>query len=194
MLGRLLRLGLDVELAREADLLGVVDGHVEEAGEVVELALHVGVPEILVAFAAAPEGVACAAEFLGDFERLLHLRRGEGEHVGVRAGGRAVHEAAVAEQVRRAPEQLDAGALLLFLEHFHDRVEIAVRLGEVRAFGGDVAIVERVERRAELLHELERHAGAVLGVLDRVGAVFPGPHGACRGRTGRQPVPRNVCQ
>ncbi len=30
VLGRLLRLGLDVELAGEADLLGVVDGHVQE--------------------------------------------------------------------------------------------------------------------------------------------------------------------
>ena len=35
-----------------------------------------------------------------------------------------------------------------------------------------------VERDAELLHELERDADAVLGVLDRVGAVFPGPDGA----------------
>ena len=83
MLGRLLRLRLDVELAREADLLGVVDGHVQEAGEVLELALHVGVPQILVAFAAAPERVAGAAELLGDFERLLHLRGGEGERLGV---------------------------------------------------------------------------------------------------------------
>ena len=89
-----------------------------------------------------------------------------------------MHVAAVAEQVGRAPQQLDAGPLLLFFEHLDDRVEIAVGLGEVRAFRGDVAIVERVERVAELLHELERHAGAVLGVLDRVGAVFPGPHGA----------------
>ena len=125
MLGRLFRLGLDVELAGEADLLGVVDGHVEEAGEVLELALHVGVPQILVAFAAAPERVAPAAEFLGDFERLLHLRGGEGERLGVRAGRRAVHVAAVAEQVGGAPEQLDAGALLLFLEHLDDGVEIA---------------------------------------------------------------------
>ncbi len=90
----------------------------------VELALHVGVPQVLVAFAAAPERVAAAAEFLGDFERFLHLRGGKGERVGVRAGRGAVHVAAVAEQVGRAPQQLDAGALLLLLEHFHDRVEV----------------------------------------------------------------------
>ena len=45
VLGRFLRLGLDVELAGEADLLCVVDGHVQELREVVELALHVGVPQ-----------------------------------------------------------------------------------------------------------------------------------------------------
>ena len=64
VLGRLLGLGLDVELAREADLLGVVDRHVHEAGQVIELALHVGVPEVLIAFAAAPEDVAHAAQLL----------------------------------------------------------------------------------------------------------------------------------
>ena len=131
VLGRLLRLGLDVELALEADLLGVIDGHVQEAGQVIQLALHVGVPQVLVALAAAPEDVARAAQLLGDFERLLHLGRGEGEHVGIAAGGRAVHVARIAEQVGRAPQQLDAGPLLLFLEHLDDRVEIAIRLGEV---------------------------------------------------------------
>ena len=177
VLGRLLRLRLDVELALEADLFGVVDGHVEELGEMIELALHVGVPQILVAFAAAPEHVAVAAEFLGHFERLLHLGGGVGKGLGVAARGRAVHVARIAEEIGRAPEQLDAGPLLLFFEHLDDGVEILVRLGEVRAFGRDVAIVERIERRAELLDELERDAGAVLGVLDRVAAVVPRPDG-----------------
>ena len=115
MVGRLLRLRLDQELAGEADLLLVVDGQVEELGQVVQLALQVGVAEVRVAFAAAPEDVVLAAEFLGDFEGLLHLGRGVGEDVGVAAGGRPVDEARVAEQVGRAPEQLDAGALLLLL-------------------------------------------------------------------------------
>ena len=83
VLGRFLRLGLEVELPVEADLLGVVDGHVHELGQVVDLALHVGVPQVLIAFAAAPEGVAVAAELLGHFDGLLHLRRGVGEGVGV---------------------------------------------------------------------------------------------------------------
>ena len=60
----------------------------------------------------------------------------------LRARGRAVHVARVAEQVGRAPEQLDAGPLLLLLEHLDDGVEVAIRFGEGRAFRGDVAIVE----------------------------------------------------
>ena len=50
---------------------------------------------ILVAFATAPEGVADAAEFVRDFEGLLHLGGGVGEDLGVAAGGGAVHEAGV---------------------------------------------------------------------------------------------------
>ena len=69
-----------------------------------------------------------------------------------------------------------------------------LRLGERFAFGGHVAVVEGVERGAELLDELERHAGAVLGVLDRVGAVVPGPHGTAGAERVGEPVPRNVCQ
>ena len=45
VLGRLHRLRLDVKLALEADLLLVLDGHVEERGQVIQLAFHVGVPE-----------------------------------------------------------------------------------------------------------------------------------------------------
>ena len=79
VLGRLLGLRLDVELALEADLVRIVDRHVQKLGEVLQLALHVGVPEILVSFAATPERVARAVELLGDFERLLHLGGGVGK-------------------------------------------------------------------------------------------------------------------
>ena len=65
VLGGLTRLRLEVELAGKADLLRVVDGHVHESGEVVDLPLHVGVPEALVALAAAPERIALAAEASG---------------------------------------------------------------------------------------------------------------------------------
>jgi hypothetical protein len=92
------RLRLDVELAGEADLLLVVDRHVKERGEVVELALHVGVEQGGVAFAPAPEGVAFAAEGVGRLDRLLHLGRGVGEDVGVRRGPPALVVARVAKR------------------------------------------------------------------------------------------------
>ena len=55
-----------------------------------------------------------------------------------------------------------------------------LRLGQRGAFGGDVAVVEAVERGAELLDELEGHAGAVDGVLDRIGLAFPRPQHRAR--------------
>ncbi len=46
-------------------------------------------------------------------------------------------------------------------------------------FGGDVAVVEAVERRAELLEELEGDADAADGVFDRIVLRLPRPeHGA----------------
>ena len=64
------------------------------------------------------------------------------------------------------------------LEHLDDLRRGSRWSREVLAFGRDVAVVEAVERDAELLHELEGDADALLGHLDRVGAVFPRPHGA----------------
>ena len=194
VLGRLLGLRLEIELAGEADLLGVIDGHVHEGGQMLDLALHVGVPQALIALASAPERVALPAEFLRHFEGLLHLGRGEGEGVGVAACGGAVHVTRIAEQVGRAPEQLDAGPLLLLLEHFDDRVEVLVRFGQRRAFRGDVAVVEAIERSAELLDELEADADAVDGVLDRVGRALPRAAAWCPAQTDRRRVPRIVCQ
>ena len=175
--GRLLGLGLDVELALESDLLLVVDGHLEEAGEVIEFALHVGVPEGGVAFAATPEGVSLATEFVGDFHRLLHLGRGVGVDIGVGAGGRSVEEAGIGEEAGGAPEKLDAGALLLLLEDGDDGVEVLVALGKGLPLGGDIAVVEGVVGGAQLLDKLEGVTDAVLGVLDGVGAVIPGADG-----------------
>ena len=129
---------------------------------------------VVVAFAAAPEGVAFAAEFVRDFHRLLHLRRGKGEDIGIAARRRAVHVARMRKQIRRAPKQFDAGALLFFLQHFGDGVEILVGFGEGFAFRRNVAVVKAVKRRAELFDEFEGRAHAVLRVLDGFRAVVPG--------------------
>ena len=148
MLGRFFRLGLDVELAFEADLLFVIHGQVQEFGQMLLFAFHVRVEQRRVAFAPAPERVAFAAEFVRDFHRLLHLRGGKGENVGVAARARAVNEARIGKQVRRAPEQFDAGAFLFLLQNLGDGVEVLVRLGKCLAFRRDIAVVECVKRRA----------------------------------------------
>ena len=61
VLGRLLRLRLDQDRALEADLLLVLDDHRQEAAELRQLALHVGVEERLVTLAPAPQNVVRAA-------------------------------------------------------------------------------------------------------------------------------------
>ena len=63
----------------------------------IQLAFQIGIVEIRVAFASAPEDVVDAAQSLRDLDGLLDLGRGVGEDVGVRAGGGAVDEARVAE-------------------------------------------------------------------------------------------------
>ena len=167
------RLRLDQELALEADLLCVVDSEMEERGEVVEFALHVGVNQRGVAFAAAPEDVTFAAEGLGGLERVADLAGAVGEHVGVRRGARALRVARVGEETGGAPEELLAGALLEGLQLLGDAVEVRVRLGERLAFRRDVTVMEAVEVDLALLEELEEDRDATKGIVEGVGAVIP---------------------
>ena len=126
MLGGLLGLRLKEELAVKADLPGVLNSHVHELGEMVYLALHVGVVQVLVAFAAAPEDVIFTTELPGDLDRLLHLCACIGESICIAAGRRTMHIAGVAEKVCRAPEKLDTRPLLLFLQRHNHLVEVCV--------------------------------------------------------------------
>ena len=135
VLRRFLWFRLDEKLALEADGFLVVHRHVQEFREMFLFALEVGVEQGRVTLASAPKDVARAAEFVRDFERLLHLRGGEREHVGIATRGRAVHVTRIGKEIGRAPEQLDAGALLFFLQNLHDGVEVLVRLAQVFAFG-----------------------------------------------------------
>ena len=59
VLGRLLRFGLEQELPGKADRLGEVDRHVHEPREVIQLALHVGVVEVLSTPRARPRRRNC---------------------------------------------------------------------------------------------------------------------------------------
>ena len=103
----------------------------------------------------------------------LHRRRRIGEHVRIGIGRRARHEAAVREQVGRAPQQLDAGLLLLVGEDVGDLVEARRALGEVLALRPHVGVVEAVEGHAEQREHLEGDVGLQLGQLHRVAE--PGP-------------------
>jgi hypothetical protein len=149
MLGGFLGLGLDIKGALKADLFLVVDGHVQEASEVVELALHVGVEQGRIALAATPEGVAGPSELMRDLHRFFDLCASESEYVEIGARRRAVHISRVREEVRSSPEQLDTGPILFVLQDLDDFIEVGVALLEVVSFGGDIAIVERVKGGAE---------------------------------------------
>ena len=126
-----------------------------------------------VAFAPAPERVARAAQFVRHFHRLLHLRGGVGKHIGVATRARAVDVTRIGKQIGRAPEQLDAGALLFLLQHFRHGVEILVRSRPAFCLPAPRRGRESIKRRAQFLDELKRHARAVLRVADGIGAVVP---------------------
>ncbi len=79
----LARLGLDVELAVEADAFFVINGQVQQAREVIQLALHVRVQQGGVTFAAAPEDVALATQLVRGIQGGLDLGGGVGEDVGI---------------------------------------------------------------------------------------------------------------
>ena len=152
---RFLGLRLDQELGVQADFLRVVMAHVEELGHVLLLALHLGVPQVLVAFTAAPEHVVLGTKALGDLQGVLQLAAGVRVDVGERGGGGAGDEARVGEQGGGVPQQLDAGGLHVLFDLVDDLVQVLVGLAQGVAFRSDVAIMEAEVLDAELLEELE---------------------------------------
>ena len=108
---------------------------------------------------------ALAARWAGHLERFFHLGGGISKHVRVATGGRAVQVARVREQTGRAPKQLDAGAILLLLQHLDDCIKVLVGFAQVFAFGRDIAVVKGVKRGAQFFDEFKRHACPVLRVL-----------------------------
>jgi len=115
VLHRFHRLGLDEEVAGEADAAPVVAGRGQEPRHVLLLALHLRVVQAGVALAAAPEHVVRAAQCHRRIQRRLDLHRSARDDGEVRVGRCTVHVARVREQVRRAPQQLHAGGLLALL-------------------------------------------------------------------------------
>ena len=101
--------------------------------------------------------------------RVLHLRGGVGEYIRVGIGRRARHIAGMAEQIGRAPQQLDAGRQHPLLEIFGHLLEIAREIGERRALGDDVAVMEGEKGDAEQRKHLEGDVGLLAGRGHRVG-------------------------
>src|SRR4029077_5572699 len=166
--GRFFWFWLDVEGACETDLLLVVDRHVQEPREVIDLSLEVRVPETCISLAATPEGITRPPELVRYLKRLLYLRGGVDKDIGIWAGRRAVAKPRVCKETSGSPEEFDCRALLFFLEDLHDRIEVLVRFREACSFRCDIAIVKRVEGSAEFLDEFEGDASPIASVLNGV--------------------------
>ena len=168
VLRRLVRLRLDEQQPLEADLVLVLRDERQEPGELAVLVGEVRVEQRVVALAAAPQDVVLAAEPVRRLEHQLDLGGGEGEDLRVRVRRGAGHVARVPEQVRRAPQEADAGLGHARLDHVHDRVEDPAGLPAVMPLRRDVAIVDAEIGDPELRQELERGVDLHLGRDERV--------------------------
>ena len=94
---------------------------------------------------------------------MADLGRGVREHFGVGAGGGPGHEAGMAEEVGRAPQQADAGLFHVTGHGVDHLVEIGAALLERGALGCHITVVEAEERCPQLLEELEGDVHLVVG-------------------------------
>jgi len=78
VLGRLERLRLDQDGTGEADPVLVLDHQAQEAAEIVQFALQIGVLERLVALASAPQHIVGAAQPVGRLQRVADLHGAPG--------------------------------------------------------------------------------------------------------------------
>ena len=176
--GRFLGLGLNVELAFEADLFLVVYRHVEKCGQMIHLAFELGIPECGISFPSSPEGVPLASKGFGDFNCLFHLCCCIGKHISIAAGGSPMHVTGMAKEAGRPPEQLDACASLFLLEHLGHSIQILVAGGQTGSLGSHIPIVKGVIRSPKFFHELESDPSPILSVLHRIGAIVPRSQGS----------------
>ena len=153
----------------------MVHGQVEEPGQLLLLPFHIRVEQGFVALPAAPEDVVGPAQLLGGGDGVLDLEGGVGEHRRVRVGGRAVGVAGMAEQVGRAPQELDPGLLLQLSREGGHLLQVGHGFGRGLALGGQVAVVEAVEPHPQLGEELEGGPSLGLGPLQGRSGLVPGP-------------------
>ena len=188
VLGRLLRLRLDQELPVEADLLLVIDRHVEELGEVIELALHVGVVEVRGSLRGRPRRRSSrrrvpwslpAPSSPGPRRRR---RRRRCSWCAAPCTKRGLLNRLAVPQSSLMPVRCCSS-----LSTLTTASRLAFVSREVLALRGDVAVVEAVEGHAELLHELEGDVDALDGHLDASRCRLPTAGRRSRGRTDRRP-------
>ncbi|RMS49307.1 hypothetical protein ALP64_203743 [Pseudomonas syringae pv. actinidiae] len=173
MLGGLLWLGFDQQVAFEADLVFVLNHHAHETTELFAFVLEVGIEQGFVTFTTAPQHVIGAFEALGRVHRAEHLGGSVGKYFRVRVAGSTCGKARVAETVGRAPQQLDAALLLMPLEVVdHLRKVITVFLYRA-AFRRYIGVVETVVINAQFGEEFERCLGLADSQLHRVTGALP---------------------
>ena len=161
--GRFARFGFNQNRAFETDFVFVLNHHVHEAAHLVQLMADAGVEQRFITFAAAPQHVVLAAEFVCGIHRFLDLQGGHGKNLWVRIGGRARHEAPVTEQIGCAPQQLDTCGLLLGaqnVDHGTQMIHAVTRRSTLRSH---IAVVKAVVRRAQLAEKFKRCVGLGLG-------------------------------
>ena len=81
----------------------MINSHVQEAGHLVLFVCHVGVEQIGIPLASAPEYVVGPFELVRAFHGLLDLSSCPGKDVGIGVGSGTVCKTLVREAVRRAP-------------------------------------------------------------------------------------------
>ena len=182
------RLGLDVELSGKADLLPVIDRQVQQAREVVELPLHVGIDQGSVAFPTAPEDVACSPQLVGGIEGMLYLAGCVGKDIGIRRSGRALRIARMGKEAGRPPEELLATRFLRGFESLGNLLEIRMSLRPSRPFGRNVPIVEAIVVNLVLIEELEEYRNPLERVVERLAAVIPRHQGRAHSKGISQPI------
>ena len=97
-----------------------------------------------------------AAQMVCHFERLFHLCCRVSKYIGVATGGGAVHVTGMGKKARCPPKQLNAGALLLFLQL---NVHHWILRGVVKSFA--YVPVGSVHLSAAFLTEVFHAAGAM---------------------------------
>ena len=171
--GRLPGLWFNVERPFKAYLLLVVDRHVQQGRQVVQLPLHVRVPQGGIAFPAAPEGVAQSAQLVRGVHRRLDLRRPVGEYVRIGRCPRSLGVTRMSKKTGGSPEQLLARLSLLLGQLFHHRFQHPVALRQVVHLRRNVPVMETVEINPHLFHELEKYIHPAQGVIQRITPVVP---------------------